>query len=57
MRTYFEQAHIPCTDAESEMFSKLLEEFVAYNSHTNLSAVRDAEGIIVKHFVDSAELL
>ena len=27
-----------------------------YNSHTNLSAIRDAEGIVEKHFVDSLML-
>jgi 16S rRNA G527 N7-methylase RsmG len=26
---------------------------MTYNGHTNLSAIRDEEGIIEKHFVDS----
>jgi 16S rRNA (guanine527-N7)-methyltransferase len=41
------------SDAEVLQFETLLDRFVAYNSHTNLSAIRDEEGIIVKHFIDS----
>lgn len=39
--------------AELEQFQKFLTLFIEYNSHTNLSAIRDEEGIIEKHFVDS----
>lgn len=38
---------------ELEKFEKFLALFMEYNSHTNLSAIRDEEGIIEKHFVDS----
>ena len=38
---------------ELTQFEKFLELFITYNSHTNLSAIRDAEGIVEKHFVDS----
>jgi 16S rRNA (guanine527-N7)-methyltransferase len=38
---------------ELEPFTRFLELFQAYNSHTNLSAIRDEAGIIEKHFVDS----
>jgi 16S rRNA (guanine527-N7)-methyltransferase len=41
------------SDAEVLQFEALLDRFIAYNSHTNLSAIRDTEGIIVKHFIDS----
>jgi 16S rRNA (guanine527-N7)-methyltransferase len=34
-------------------FEKFLSLFMHYNSHTNLSAIRDEEGIISKHFIDS----
>lgn len=34
----------------------LIDEFIAINSHTNLSAIRDPEGIWVKHIQDSLEL-
>ena len=38
---------------ESALFEKFLALFTDYNSHTNLSAIRDEDGIIEKHFVDS----
>ncbi len=38
---------------ETTQFQKFLTLFIEYNSHTNLSAIRDEEGIIEKHFVDS----
>lgn len=41
------------SDAEIVLFKKFLSLFIEYNSHTNLSAIRDEEGIIEKHFVDS----
>ncbi len=39
--------------SEIELFEKFLFLFIDYNNHTNLSAIRDADGIIEKHFVDS----
>ncbi len=41
------------SDVELTQFERFLELFIAYNSHTNLSAIRDEEGIVEKHFVDS----
>ncbi len=41
------------SESELSQFEKFLELFIAYNSHTNLSAIRDEEGIVEKHFVDS----
>ncbi len=38
---------------EIELFERFLTLFIEYNSHTNLSAIRDEAGIIEKHFVDS----
>ena len=34
-------------------FERFLALFIEYNTHTNLSAIRDEEGIIEKHFIDS----
>lgn len=34
----------------------LIRAFIAINEHTNLSAIRDAEGIWVKHIQDSLEI-
>ena len=38
---------------ELALFSEFLRLFIEYNTHTNLSAIRDEEGITLKHFVDS----
>lgn len=35
---------------------ELIDEFMAINSHTNLSAIRDPEGIRIKHIQDSLEI-
>lgn len=34
----------------------LIDQFISINSHTNLSAIRDPEGIQVKHIQDSLEI-
>ena len=39
-----------------EKFEKFLEIFKEKNSQVNLSAIRDDEGIIEKHFIDSIML-
>lgn len=36
-----------------EQFARFHDAFVEYNSHTNLSSIRDTSSIILKHFVDS----
>ncbi len=36
-----------------EKFKTLTEFLVEYNSHTNLTAIRDIEGIILRHYADS----
>ncbi len=38
-------------------WGNLIEVFLAKNSQINLSAIRDAEGVYVKHILDSLELL
>jgi 16S rRNA (guanine527-N7)-methyltransferase len=43
--------------SEEALFQKLLDIFIAYNTNVNLSAIRDKEGIIVKHFIDSLSVL
>lgn len=36
---------------------KLIDVFLAKNSELNLSAIRDADGVFVKHIQDSLELI
>ena len=49
----FVHHHFDLSAHERDQFGKFLGLFITYNSHTNLSAIRDADGIIEKHFVDS----
>ncbi len=47
-------------EIDEEKIDKLmayLELLIEYNSHTNLTAIRDREGIIEKHFLDSILLM
>lgn len=37
-------------------WKNLIDEFIAINSHTNLSAIRDPEGIQTKHIQDALEI-
>ena len=39
-----------------EKLKELISQFISINSHTNLSAIRDPEGIQVKHIQDSLEI-
>jgi len=53
MQATFSSHGFELSDEELEKFGKFLTLFVEYNAHTNLSAIRDEDGIILKHFVDS----
>ncbi len=49
----FRNHHFELSSEELTIFEKFLTLFIEYNAHTNLSAIRDEEGIVEKHFVDS----
>jgi 16S rRNA (guanine527-N7)-methyltransferase len=53
MNNIFSTHGFELSTTEIERFSRLLTLFQEYNTHTNLSAIRDEEGIIEKHFIDS----
>jgi len=53
MQNLFIEHGFELSQEELEQFSLFLTLFREYNGHTNLSAIRDDEGIILKHFVDS----
>jgi 16S rRNA G527 N7-methylase RsmG len=60
-RIYFEKLlveHLPglVNTAQMELFDRFMEVFIAHNSHTNLSAIREPISIVEKHFVDSLML-
>ena len=52
-RDFFIQHGFELSDRELAQFEQFLTLFMEYNSHTNLSAIRDEEGIVEKHFIDS----
>lgn len=56
MIEYFKKFEIELEKEELEKFEKFLEIFKEKNNKINLSAIRDDEWIIEKHFVDSVML-
>jgi 16S rRNA (guanine527-N7)-methyltransferase len=53
MQDLFKKYNLELEDHEMKKFEKFLEIFKEKNSQVNLSAIRDDEGIIEKHFIDS----
>ncbi len=53
MNILFSSHGFELSESEVAQFEQFLSLFIEYNSHTNLSAIRDREGIIEKHFIDS----
>ena len=45
------------SDAEVAAFDTYAEQLIAWNQHTNLTAITDREAIQVKHFLDSLSIL
>ncbi len=56
MHELFKKYKLELEDYEFEKFEKFLEIFKEKNSQINLSAIRDDEWIIEKHFIDSIML-
>lgn len=56
MQKLLNKYSIELSPEELQKFEKFLEIFMETNSQINLSAIRDAEGIIEKHFIDSLML-
>jgi len=56
MQELFKKYNLELEDYEYEKFEKFLKIFMEKNSQINLSAIRDADWIIEKHFIDSIML-
>jgi len=56
MQKLLDKYSIELTPEELKKYEKFLEIFMETNSQINLSAIRDADGIIEKHFIDSLML-
>lgn len=53
----FSEFGITASPEKAALFERYADLFMEYNAHTNLSAIRDREGVVSKHFADSAMLL
>ncbi len=51
-----EKNNIVLTNKQKEQFKIYCDYLLEYNCHTNLTAIRDEEGVYLKHFLDSASL-
>lgn len=49
--------NITLSDEKIEMFDKYASLLIEWNSKFNLTAIKDPDGIVVKHFVDSLAVL
>ena len=43
----------PCPDGRAEAFQTLYERLIAFNAHTNLTALKTEQDICSRHFIDS----
>ncbi len=48
--------NIELTDTEKEQLENYKDFLIEYNSHTNLTAIKEEKGIYLKHFYDSLTL-
>lgn len=48
---------VTLTDEQVGQFERYTEELLAWNSHTNLTAITDPEAVMVRHHLDSLSLL
>ncbi|MBC7503476.1 16S rRNA (guanine(527)-N(7))-methyltransferase RsmG [Candidatus Gracilibacteria bacterium] len=53
MHSTFSSHGFDLSESELTQFEQFLSLFMEYNSHTNLSAIRERGDIIEKHFIDS----
>lgn len=58
--TFYEELqkiNIALTDEQKENLEKFANLLIEYNKHTNITAIKDKEGIYLKHFYDSLTLI
>ncbi len=53
IKQFFEKYNIVYTDNDVQKFEKLTEMLTEFNSHTNVTAIKDPYDIAVKHYIDS----
>ena len=57
LKELFDSQKIPINSQQLKIFQVFEDELLAWNEKFNLTAIRDREGIRVKHFLDSATCL
>lgn len=58
--TFYEELlkiNIRLTNEQKEKLDKFANLLIEYNKHTNITAIKDMEGIYLKHFYDSLTLI
>ena len=58
--TFYEELqkiNITLTNEQKENLEKFADLLIEYNKHTNITAIKDKEGIYLKHFYDSLTLI
>lgn len=53
----FDKYGLELSNEKYDKFNKYAEFLLEYNKNVNLTAITDPEGILIKHFIDSALLL
>lgn len=51
-----EKNNLQLSQLQKNQFSTYCDYLLEYNKHTNLTAIRDEEGVYLKHFLDSASV-
>ncbi len=49
--------NLQCSDETAQIFSQLYTKLIEFNSHTNVTALKEPEDVCKKHFIDSAAIL
>ena len=52
-----EDLNIELDESKKEKLEKFANLLLEYNKHTNITAIRDKEGVYLKHFYDSLTLV
>jgi 16S rRNA (guanine(527)-N(7))-methyltransferase GidB len=56
LREAFKEINIECTDDQLTKLDNYMNDILEYNEHINLTAIREPEEFISKHYVDSAAI-
>ncbi len=52
-----QQLHLSLSTLQQEQLLRYRQELLAWNTHVNLTAIKDPDEVLIKHFLDSLSLL